>query len=316
MGLYSRLGIAGLLAPAWLAAAAAHALPIDPTSPTTDWTILTYSSSTPDAFDDEAGGGGGVDIVGDLSNASAYMLFDDAGTTSVLTDGFIAFRVRIGADTPPAGFSQFLAVGVDGDLDGSLDVFIAVDHKGPDELAIYDSGGTNTTPDNTVVASTGATYTEDASNYDFSAVDAVIDPLATSFDLDGDGNDYFVTFVVPFQDLVDALTANGVSGFDENTLAQFVIATSTTASALNQDFAGPTGGVGSTSTWTTLGAFSDPFAPIQAPEPGSAALMLLGLIGLAVAGRSRDREERSLRRGPRDLRPRPGPSGVEVQARS
>jgi hypothetical protein len=57
---------------------------------------------------------------------------------------------------------------------------------------------------------------------------------------------------------------------------------------LNQDFGGPNGGVGSSSTWAVLGATSLAYsaAGTQVPEPGTAFLMGLGLFGLGLRQRS------------------------------
>jgi len=273
----------------WLPAGAG-ALPIDPGGPTTGWTPVVYASVQPDFWDDDQAGSGEGDIVGDASHPAFYTAFDDAGTAA-LTDGMLGFRVRVGAEANPAGFSQVVAVGIDGDLDGALDLFVLVDHAGQNQLAIYDAGtGANTSPSTTTISPTALTYAETGSNYDWRPVDVVIDPSATIFDVDQDGAvDHFVSFAVPFQDLVNRFAVLGVANVDQETGFRYVVGTSTQANSLNQDLGGPDGGEASTSTWAVLGAVSMTFtaAGSPMPEPGTGLLLGLGLFGLGLTRRRR-----------------------------
>jgi hypothetical protein len=272
----------------------AHAVTIDPSSSTTSWTAIVYPTTLPDASDDQATGIPEADIVGNLANAALYYRFDDAGTPSA-TDGAIAFRARVGADKNPAGFEHFIGVGVDANLDGALDLFLAVDNSGnPDRVGIFDAGsGANTSPSTTSINSTPLfSYALSATNFHFGAVNATIDPTATSFDLDADGStDYFVSFVIPFADVVSALAAQGINGFDDGDAMRFVIGSSTQPNALNQDLGGPAGGTTSTQTWSQLGAFSNTLTPsggfTPIPEPGTASFVALGLVALAIRMRTR-----------------------------
>ena len=286
--------LCGLLAAAGAVAWAkvAEAAPIDPASPTTGWTPVQYPSLLPDFSDDQRTGIPEADLVGDTSNAALYFRFDDAGTPGG-TDGAIAFRARVGADKNPAGFDHFIGVGLDANGDSALDVFLAVDNSGnPDRVGIFDAGtGTNTSPATTSIVSTPLfSYALSVSNFHFGPVNATIDPPATSFDLDADGDtDYFVTFVIPFADVIAALAAQGIGGFDDTVSMRFVVGSSTQGNALNQDLGGPNGQTTSTSTWSALGAISNAatalggFASI--PEPGTGALVMLGLVGLAATRR-------------------------------
>ena len=280
-GLRALLAGGGLLG---LAAEPAEAVPIDPSSSTVGWTPIAYPTLLPDYSDDQRTGIPEADIVGDTVNPAFYFRFDDAGTPST-TDGAIGFRVRIGADKNPAGFDHFMGVGLDANADGALDLFLAVENSGnPDQLGIFDAGsGANTSPSTTSINSSPlVSYALSVSNYDFDDVDATIDPTATTFDIDADGDtDQFLTWVIPFGDLVAALSGQGISGFDDGSAMRFVLGSSTQPNALNQDLGGPNGGTSSTSTWSTLGAFSNfgsaagGFAPI--PEPNTATLVSLGL---------------------------------------
>ena len=292
-GLRVLLAGGGLLG---LAAQPAEAVPIDPSSSTVGWTPIAYPTLLPDVFNDQQTGIPEADIVGDTSNPAFYFRFDDAGTPSS-TDGAIGFRVRIGADKNPAGFEHFMGVGIDANADGALDLFLAVENSGnPDRVGIFDAGpDANTSPSTTSIESSPlVSYALSVSNYDFGEVDAIIDPTATTFDIDADGDtDHFLTWVIPFADLVTALTGQGINGFDDTAGMRFVLGSSTQPNALNQDLGGPDGETSSTSTWSTLGALSSTataiggFSPI--PEPSTATLVSLGLLALAASARPRHR---------------------------
>jgi hypothetical protein len=282
--LFSALGLL-----AWMgASAAAPAAPIDPSSPTTEWNVIGYPTLIPDYVDDQQTGHVEADIVGDLTHPALYMAFDDNGTPST-TDGNIGFRVRLAADGQPPGFKHFFGIGMDADLDGALDLFLGVDNAGnSDQIGIFDPGtGANTSPDTTTIDTTPLWSTTDFTGiYDFSAVDNTIDPTATTFDFDGLGdNDYFLSFVIPFDQIVAQLVAKGMTDFDDTSPFQLVAGTSTQPNALNQDLGGPNGGTTSTQTWQELGALSNPIIPI--PEPDTGALFGLGLVALAAAKRRR-----------------------------
>jgi hypothetical protein len=116
-------------------------------------------------------------------------------------------------------------------------------------------------------------------------VDNTIDPGVATTDFDGGGNpDYFLTFVVPFGDLVTWLGAKATPiAFDDDSQFQFIAATANQPNALNQDLGGIDGAVGSATTWGDLGGFSTPVE--AAPEPGTALLLTAGLLVLAIRRR-------------------------------
>lgn len=269
-------------------AASAGAVSVTPTSPTDEWTVMNYPTLQPDFSDDQQTGITEADIVGNLVTAAFYMHFDGAGTPST-TDGTLALRVRLGADKNPAGFEHFFGVGLDADLNGSIDLFLAVENSGnPNQLGIFDAGtGLNTSPATTSIISTPlVSYAPTLANYGFQAVDGTIDPGVATTDVDADGNtDFFLTFLIPFQAIVDALGLQGI-GFDETSVMQLVIGTSTQPNALNQDLGGPDGGTTSSTSWAALGAMTNPVSPVLlTPEPAPGLLVAFGLLAISAIRR-------------------------------
>jgi hypothetical protein len=267
--------------------AAAASITVDVTSPTTSWTPVTYGSNHPDPSNDQQTGSSESDIVGDASHPSAYTTFGDAGTAS-LTDGTLGFRVRLGADQSPAGFKGALFVGLDANGDGALDLFIGVNNSGSsDMIGIWNPGaGANTSPNTTSIVSAAlVSYTITAINYNWTAVNSAIDPtVGAATDINGDGkNDYFLTFSVPFADVIAQLNALGITGINENSTFSYVVATATQANSLNQDLNGVGGSYDGSATWSTLGVLSDPMTAggnLAVPEPSAA---LVSIIAIAVA---------------------------------
>ena len=292
----SRLVCLAVTALAFVASGSARSAMIDVTSDNSDWTVVNYPIVTvPDDPNDHQTGISEGDIVGNNTGDPAVLTnFDDNGTPGILDDGYIGFRVRVAEDKPPPGFESFFGVGMDANTDGVIDLFLAVDNSpsgAGNQIGIFSPGaGANTSPDTTTIITTPlVSYAENDplyDNYDFSPV-TTIDPGETNTDLDAGGKeDYYLTFVVPFDDVVAQLGIIGIT-FDENSTVQYVFGTSTQANALNQDLAGPNGGTTSSLTWEQLGAISLEYSasgtPI--PEPSTAALLGLGRVSLAAVRR-------------------------------
>ena len=289
--MFRSLAIALLMTGATLIAGAARAAAIDPNSPTSSWTAVFYPT-TPDAPGDHGTGDPEGDIVGDPSNAALYSTFDDAGTPST-TDGNIAFRVRMSGDSNPPGWENFVTVGLDAGEDAlnDIDIYLGADGQGSgDHIGIHDAGaGANTSPSTTTLTAIPALqWALTATNFDWSPVDGSIDPGVTNTDFGAEGNDFFLSFIVPFDDIVAQLLLDGIS-VDEATAFRYVMGTSTQPNALNQDVGASSGGWSDTTTWDVLGAISNPLAPVPTPEPSPLSLVLLGLIGLSAGARRQRR---------------------------
>lgn len=260
-------------------------------APTDRWTAVVYPNSLhPDPYADQQTGSREGDLVGNLLHPAFYTLFDGAGTASPV-DGTLAFRARIGADKNPAGFATALFVGMDADSDGDLDLFLGVNNSGSkDTVGLWAPGtGANTSPSTTTLQATPlSAYIPSAATYDWRAVSAAADPTASSFDLDGGGDtDRFLSFAVPFADVVGALSLQGIS-IDQNTHVRYVMATATQANSLNQDLNGVAGSVNSSMTWAQLGVASTPITPTgMLPEPSTALLILVGGLGMRIVQRRR-----------------------------
>jgi hypothetical protein len=269
-----------------LAPSDARALAI--AGPTGEWTGIIYPGLTPDPGDDHQTGQPEADIVGDTSLAALFTQYD-AGALPSTPDDVLAFRVRLGAEKNPMGFTHVALVGIDADLDGSLDMFIVVDNTGQNSITLYTVGtDTNTSPNTTDTVATSYTYNETALNYDWSAVSVVncseCSPLDLDLDADGD-DDYFLSFAVPFDDIVAVLAMDGITGITPDTQISYVIGTSVNPNSYNQDLGGVNGDPPTPGTpWTDMGALSVPGGINPVPEPGTAMLLSFGL-GLLAASR-------------------------------
>ena len=126
-------------------------------------------------------------------------------------------------------------------------------------------------------------------------MNSTIDPtVGSATDINGDGkNDYFLTFSVPFADVIAQLNAQGITGINQNSTFSYVVATATQANSLNQDLNGVGGSYDGNATWATLGVLSDPLTGggIPVPEP-SAALVAAVVAAIAIAQSNFRRQSR------------------------
>lgn len=271
------------------------------TSSTTSWTAITYvTPNSADPGGDAQTGSIEGDIVGNAANPALYTDFDNNNTPGILTDGQIAFRLRLGGDANPTGFNTVAWVGIDANGDGAVDLFVGAING--TSVGIYRAGtGANISPNTTSIdtANPFASTTVSTLNFNFSPVNSTINPGVTNTNLDNQSGggaehtDHFVTFGVNFVDLVSAVntlrnekpaTWASVTNFNENSTLQFIAATSTQANSLNQDLNGITGNINSTSTWTTLGGFTQSFSASGVAVPEPASIWMLGGLGLLALG--------------------------------
>ncbi len=264
---------------------------VDVTAPTTSWTVIQYGSNNPDPSNDQQTGSSEGDSIGNTLHPSAYTMFGDAGIP-LPTDKTLAFRVRLGADMNPVGFKTALFVGIDANH-GALDLFIGVNNSGSaDTIGLWNPrNGLNISPNTTTIVATPlVSYTQTAANYNWAAVTLTNDPsVGSETDLDGGGkNDYFLSFSVPFNDVVVELAARGISGFNQNSPLAYVIATATQANSLNQDLNGVGQNYDGSATWSVLGVQSDTMSPAgPVPEPSIFAFVLSGVGILGASMRCR-----------------------------
>lgn len=263
------------------------------TSPTSDWIAVLYGDPVnADPAEDHQTGILDADIVGNEDDESFYTAFDGGGTPGDLTDGEIGFRLRVAGDKNPAGFESAFWVGIDANLDGEVDLFAGAIEG--NKVGLYPTGSDLNISPSTTSIDTSLPYYEVAassSNYAFQQITSLLDPGVTNLNIDGGSGgsanhvDHFVSFVVPFAEVVsaiDSLGLNGIGPMDENNGMQYVTATSNNQNSLNQDLNGISGGLSSTSTWTQLGGFTETYlvSGESVPEPtvwiqGVAAGMLL-----------------------------------------
>ncbi len=263
--------------------ALAHAATVS--APSTQWTTIAGNY---DYLADQQTGQPAGDIVGNTNNPGFFTTFNDNGSASH-TDGTLGFRVRLddaGGNKNSPAFDRVLWVGIDANLNGSIDAFVGVNFQGSNSsIGIYDAGtGLNTSPSTTTVANNAAfTYAASGSNYDYRAVVVATDGGTTNditTSTSGDP-DYYVSFMVPFQDVVSFLNTQGYSITDQTAL-RYVLATSTQPNSLNQDLGAVNGGVNSTTSWTDLGGFSPTMnaagSALSVPETSSAWIGALGAV--------------------------------------
>lgn len=262
------------------------------TDPSTAWTSLGVNY---DFQQDQQTGDPASDIVGAGTNYGFFTTFNDNGNASH-TDGTLGFRIRLddhGGNNNNISFSRNAWIGVDADVDGDIDVFLGLNLQGnASTLGIFAPGtGANTSPNTTSISSTATTtYTLSASNYNYRPVNYLNDGGTTNDVTTGTSGDtdYYVSFMVPFADVVSFLNARSIKITDQTPL-RYVVATSTQSNSLNQDLGGVNGGINSTSTWEQLGGFTPVMnaSVTTIPEPGIPLILALPFGAMCLRRRRR-----------------------------
>jgi hypothetical protein len=257
-------------------------------SPTTNWNPISYGSNIPDPSSDQQTGQADVDLVGNATHASFYTQFDGAGTTN-LNDGTWAFRTRHAADKNPPGYDKYVFIGLDADVDGALDLYVGFDGAGGTKyIKIYQAGAGQVSPGTVAIGAALYSYAVTAANFSWAAVTSIIDPLpGLDIDLDDGGdNDYFLSMALPFNDIVSSLFTTKSIVITENSAVSFVVASSTQANKMNQDYLGinDKAGYNAASTFSQLGVIS---TATVIPEPATAILFGIGGMGAWMLRRNK-----------------------------
>ena len=265
-----------------LAQTANAALTVSVSSSSSNWTPLAGNfDSFTDSNDSDA------NIVGDTANPGMLFIFDDNGTPDDHTDGWLGFRVRL--DDVASSSSRpdsVVGIAIDAGANGDINAFIAYDPKAvSNSPRIVLSSGTGTTPGNTLIGASASTspyeINTSISNFDYRAVVAGSDSVTDDVTTAATGDiDYYVSFLVPFADLISVLG----NGADDRTVFRYLSYTATQGQNINQDYGGVDGTPDSTTTWVALGALS---TPASVPEPSSALLTFGALTGFLLIRRRR-----------------------------
>ena len=266
-------------------AAAPATAAISIAGPSSAWTPIPGNY---DYLGDHQTGQPAGDIVGSGSDSGFFVTFDNNGAASS-SDGTLGFRLRLdaaGGNSANPQFDRVVWVGIDGNGNGSVDLFLGYSAQGSTRtLGIFAPGtGTNTSPSTTsIAASPTNSYSITSTNFNYRPVNFATDGGTTN-DLTPGGidRDYYLSFSVPFADIAAALGL-GANDIPDQRPLRYVLATSTQMNSLNQDLGGIQGGVNSNSTWESLGGFTPLMnaSGTVIPEPSAAVLSWLSLLALA-----------------------------------
>lgn len=238
---------------------------------------------------DQQTGQGADDFVGDGTGGyyGFYYKFGQiAGVDSIV------IRFRFNVLTTQQGSPKFTGnprIGVDGNGDGSVDLYfgvstgtgqsVSIDFQNPTGTAI----DANTSPNTSALGNNYGTIAGTASNFAYGPV------TDGSVFLSGSQQnqatpDAFLTFAIPFTSLSNNLATNLNRGpFDQNLdYLRFVAFTSTQGNAVNQDVYGITG-IGTT-RYDAGGGFTDFYAASGRPIPEPATYLQFGVLFLGGVG--------------------------------
>lgn len=250
--------------------------------PSLTWTPLLGNY---DYLVDQQTGQPSSDIVGSGTDYGLFVTFNDNGSTSA-TDGIMGFRLRLDDAGVGDAFTHSAWIGIDADINGSVDVFLGLNLSGSSsEVGVFSPGtNSNTSPSTTSIGSSPySSYLLAPDNYNYRQVNLTIDGGTTNdvtpnAPKDKADPDYYVSFMVPFADVAAFLSTKSINITDQSPL-RYVSATATQGNSLNQDLGGVDGGVNSTTTWTDLGGFTSTVTAngTVIPEPSSGLLALVAI---------------------------------------
>lgn len=270
----------------------------------TEWNPILYGN-TPDAPQDHQTGGAEGDLVGSMNVPFFYTAFDDGGTDNI-SDDTLSFRTRHGADENPDGFDGFMYIGIDADGDLVVDAFVGINNQGSNSdiyIATADPNSSNNSVD-TLSIGTTTTYVQTSSTYDWRPVTEDDVPSA-SLDIDGDltpnqknddSVDYYLSFQISFESLVNVLADEGIN-LTQDTALRYIVGTSTQPNSFNQDVGGLDGDDDFETPFEDIvvtdpdtGDPVDPFIPVtptgeMVPEPTSSTFLLLSALFISFIRR-------------------------------
>ncbi|MEQ1862898.1 MAG: Ig-like domain-containing protein, partial [Chthoniobacteraceae bacterium] len=234
-------------------------------SPNTDWVTVPYrATAVVDVSGDSVSGNADTDLVGS-SALPAFLTKFIPGTSS--TNGTVQFRLRIGKGGG-GSYGKTVIIGMDANQDGVLDLYVG--SKGDIRISQSIAGALSISPSTTTLNTKAflKKYSKNSTNYHWAAVNTAsstsgvaLDPAADTAakqDIGSSGDtDFFISFSLPFADLVAAFASKGIT-FNSTMPVTYVAGISSDAKTFNQDFGGLTGGAGSTTTFASLGVMTQP----------------------------------------------------------
>lgn len=248
-----------------------------------------------DATYDQQTGQGADDFVGDGTNGhyGFYYKFGQVGTTDTMV-----FRVRLnvlGVNQGSPKFTGNIRIGVDGDGDGSVDLYFGISTGSGQtpEITFQNPTGTapdaNTSPNTSALGNEYGTIATTTSNYNY--------VQATDGSAFGTGNnltpgpDAFLTWAIPFSTFKAYLESQLTNvTITTESMLRFLAFSSTQGNAVNQDVYGSTG-IGTTrydqgGGFTNYYSSSGKVIPEASTVAQGIAFVLSGL-GVAVWKRRR-----------------------------
>lgn len=220
-----------------------------------------------------------TDFVGDQSTgqgADDFIVngFYTAVNTST-TDPTQFYRLIFDKYDANKGFTGNLRLGIDVNSDNAVDLYFGISTITNTTQLVFQlpaASSVNTTPNNSSMGSIFNNTTLTSANYSYYQVDPT-------------SNDGALTFSVSMSVLNAALAGTGKSIITD-TYVHYIAFTSTNTNGVSQDLYGTSGNTNSTSTYSTLGAFTEyknmnGQVPVV-PEPSTYGFLMVGSSAVAA----------------------------------